>query len=176
MTTTGYKLYTFVNTTYSRPIQFGIQTAHLVHELVKKYILADGPGWAGHIAPAILEEWIQCPEPFIYVLDGRNHARLMDLQDLISVECEALRFPHGSFYESQDANGGALTVTGFVAPDDELIQRATPTVLASFSVDELFALSRDPDRALEACVQPYSHPETARHILSELLNKSSFAR
>lgn len=176
-TTRKMKLHAFVNGTYMRPIQFGIQTAHLCHAMAHKYLI-ESDGTQRHMdAAQVFKDWITptvCAEPYIHVLDGKNLERLSDLHNLIARECDVMHLPHGCFHESVGALGGILTVTGFVIPDDALI--SSPTVVSTYTVQDLITLS-----AFRGTYEPYEQTSydyrtTAPHILTELLLKSSFAR
>lgn len=114
----GYKLYTFVNTTYMRPIQFGIQSAHLLGALVLKYMMYGGPtpNPEMYVAGMRLRKYLEHPEPFIEVRDGRYLQHMVELHDQLQHISSILGLPETVFYESDVALGGIMTCVGFVAP------------------------------------------------------------
>lgn len=100
------RLYTFINF-YLSSIQQGIQSAHLVHELMLKYQMHSSG------AAKMVSDW------------ARNHKTMIVLngggtQELVSA-IETLRaqdaYPWVEFYESQECLSGALTGVAVVLPE-----------------------------------------------------------
>ena len=114
----GYKLYTFVNTTYMRPIQFGIQTAHLLGAMVLKYIINEQgvPDPKDYVSGMRVRKYLEHPEPFIEVRDGRYLQHMVELRDQLSSVGAALNLPTATFFESNAALGGIMTCVGIIAP------------------------------------------------------------
>lgn len=109
----GYKFYTWVNTLYMRPIQFGIQSGHLSDEMTCKYLLdpqAD-PEARDHFT-----KWITSADPLYIVGDGSHMERIQEINDQLQLAAEILHLPQAPFYESAAALGGIMTVTGVVVP------------------------------------------------------------
>lgn len=113
-----YRLYTFVNHVYMSPIQWGIQTAHVVSALSVKYC-AGTPEYRKYFA------WAVC-EPTILVCRGGNVGMLKALHEVLTPLADALNLPYTKFHEDQDSLGGALTSVGILVP--ELLYDAAMTL------------------------------------------------
>lgn len=110
----GYKLYTFVNCTYMREVQFGIQTTHALGEAVKKYVFQDN----GEVERQHVANYINHEEPFVIILDGSYLERMEELKSTLDLCAEVLELPRVDFYESRAAMGGMMTVIGYIIPDN----------------------------------------------------------
>lgn len=99
------RLYTFTNF-YMSPIQHGIQSAHVVHELFLKYT------GETHRRDTLLD-WAKNHKTMI-VLSAGNLAGLEDMLDVI--EPIGALFPWSEFNEDQASLGGILTCVGIVLP------------------------------------------------------------
>lgn len=100
------RLYTFTNM-YLSPIQKGIQSAHLVHELFNKYE-------SSYDERDTLYDWSTNHKTMI-VLNGGYSETLSALNDLF---CHTRNpYPFTTFHESKEALGGALTCVGIVLPE-----------------------------------------------------------
>lgn len=94
------RLYTFTNM-YLSDIQKGIQTAHLVHELM-----------LGKSDDSMTVEWATNHKTII-VLNGGFSSNLDALMNVLG----QTGYEVAEFTESQEALGGALTVVGVVLPE-----------------------------------------------------------
>ena len=104
------KLYSFVHS-YLSGIQKGIQTAHVVGELVKKYHhKLSGPH--SFQAGQLLQDWIE-KSPTISVLEGGDDFSLNEFWNLLSVDSEQL-YPWAYFAE--DSLGGITSAVGIILP------------------------------------------------------------
>lgn len=106
------RLYTMINGTYMRPIQHGIQTAHIVSEMAVAY--PDN---------LYFHEWARKHKTII-VLDGGWSA---DLEETYTRLCKITssslltpnqRLPVSIFQEEHRALRGATTATGIILPEE----------------------------------------------------------
>ena len=102
------RLYTFINY-YLSPIQAGIQSAHLVHELFNEYELTSSTPRAD--GKSIID-W-SADHKTIIVLNGGNHKSLMELFGILLEQ----DLPWVSFNEDDASLGGLMTGIGVVLPD-----------------------------------------------------------
>ena len=100
------RLYTFINP-YLSSIQQGIQSAHLVHDLMLKYQMHSSS------AAALVSDWAQHHKTII-VLNGGTTA---ELERGIEVLRAQSSYPWVEFYESRECLSGALTGFGVVLPE-----------------------------------------------------------
>ena len=119
-----YRLYTFVNNVYMSPIQWGIQTAHVVSSIMAK------PQYRNR--QDLFHDWAN-DSPTIIVCKGGPLIQL----EAIASEIERLGthfdMPWASFYEDQASLGGILTCTGILVP--EVIFNAKKETMA-YNFDE----------------------------------------
>lgn len=102
------RLYTFTNM-YLSPIQRGIQSAHVTHDLFVKY--------NEHIdfeMNNILFDWAKNHKTMI-VLNGGYSSTLFELIDLFDDPRNP--YPFEKFHEAEESLGGALTCVGIVLPE-----------------------------------------------------------
>lgn len=104
----NYRLYTFVNNVYMSPIQWGIQTAHVVSTMManrnyrnREDLFQD---WAGD-------------SPTIIVCKGGILSTLSQLEAQVERLATHFDLPWASFYEDQDSLGGILTCVGILMPE-----------------------------------------------------------
>lgn len=115
------RLYTFVNALYLKPVQHGIQSAHIVHELFLKYSdptlysNTEISGVLGLSPSGILWNWTRTHKTIV-VLDGGICKDLFTLIDFFAHPEN--QFPWTSFYEDNDSLMGALTAVGIVLPEE----------------------------------------------------------
>lgn len=103
------KLYSFVNS-YLSGIQKGIQTAHVVGELVKKYhhkLSGENPFRAG----TILDTWLE-KEPTISVLEGGDHFRLSEFRTLLY----GANMPYPWAFFKEDSLNDSYSAVGIILP------------------------------------------------------------
>lgn len=107
-----YRLYTMINW-YLSPIQQGIQSAHIVHELFTKYEnyiktnSEDTP-------KEILYDWANNHKTMIVLNGGANHD-IIDKQQLINFNSCGLPYAH--FCEDSYSLGNVMTGVGVVIPN-----------------------------------------------------------
>jgi len=100
---------------YLSPIQRGIQSAHLVHELFNIYTGLDpqyDAEWTDK--ELILQEWSMDHKTMI-VLNGGYSETLKNLMDLFDNKQNS--FPYCDFHEAEESLNGALTCVGIVLPE-----------------------------------------------------------
>jgi hypothetical protein len=111
------RLYTFTNM-YTEGIHAGIQSLHVLGELVNKYprnhLLGADP--AKDQATNVLYDWLENHKT-VYVYDGGLASMLWDRYQELRECANALKLPIARFYESKEALNGALTCVGIVVPD-----------------------------------------------------------
>lgn len=118
------RLYTFTNM-YLSSIQKGIQSAHLVHEIMiesqmnRVTTFADSNGIRQSIdytqKNLMVLEWAEHYKTMI-VCNGGNSAMLQEFIDFM--ESGNLPYPWTYFKEDEESLNGALTVVGIVLPED----------------------------------------------------------
>jgi hypothetical protein len=123
--TTELRLYSFVNY-YLSDLQRGLQTAHLVAELYKKYTVGKHK--------KVLVEWATDHKTII-ILNGGNCSGLADVSSNLKYYSERLELPVASFSEDMQSLGGALTVTGIIVDVNAL--RTSPFGFANTDIQEL---------------------------------------
>lgn len=101
------RLYTFCNL-YISPIQCGIQTAHVVHDLFVKYYDSVGE------ERGTLYNWAEDHKTII-VCNAGYSSELRSLIDLF--HNKANPYPWADFREGENALDGALTCVGIVLPE-----------------------------------------------------------
>lgn len=107
------RLYTFVNY-YLSSIQQGIQTAHLVSELLAKYYL-HGDIIKYKDQQTRLFNWAVMHKTII-VLNGGNSKDIEDIYISLKNDAYSLALPFANFYEDEDSLGGIMTCCGLVVP------------------------------------------------------------
>lgn len=98
----AYRLYTFVNY-YLSSIQQGIQTAHVLGEIVRVHG-ADN---------AAVDEWL-CNDKTIIVLNGGNCA---SVERIYSNAIVNSNYPGAFFREDDESLGGIVTACGVILPE-----------------------------------------------------------
>lgn len=106
--------YSFTNM-YTAGIHAGIQTAHAVHSMQRKYAAADGMrGWIA-AAETMYNYWAdQCQT--IIVLNAGYHSALESLYEELQKPAEELELPVVKWKESSEALNGATTAVGIIVP------------------------------------------------------------
>ncbi len=94
------------------PIQHGIQSAHLVHELFIKH----RGTYPSLQQREILYEWATNHRTMI-VLSAGNLEGLKEAERLVSKASESLNLPGTYFHEDEASLGGVLTCVGIVLPE-----------------------------------------------------------
>lgn len=107
----NYRLYTFTNF-YMSPIQHGIQSAHLVHELFIKH----RGTYPSLQQREILYEWATNHRTMI-VLSAGNLEGLKEAERHVAKVSESLNLPGTYFNEDEASLGGVLTCVGIVLPE-----------------------------------------------------------
>jgi len=107
------RLYVWTNR-YISSIQKGIQTAHLVSDLMIKYLHPEATTdyWTRK-AKGTLLEWA-CSHKTIIVLDGGNCEALLGVCRVLN---DRNPYPWTSFSEDKESLNEALTVVGVVIPE-----------------------------------------------------------
>lgn len=100
------RLYTFINF-YLSSIQQGIQTAHIVHDLMLKYQVHSSG------AAKLFTDWARNHKTII-VLNGGGTA---EIEQAVEVLREQSQYPWAEFYESRECLSAALTGVGVVLPE-----------------------------------------------------------
>lgn len=124
------RLYTFTNM-YLSPIQKGIQSAHVTHDLFVKY-----RDYMDYEMNAFLFDWAENHKTMI-VLNGGYSSTIAALN--LSFSDSRNPYPFTHFNESDDALCGALTCVGIVLPEKiyetAALIRKDPTVLEMITND-----------------------------------------
>lgn len=113
------RLYSFTNM-YTSGIHAGIQTAHLVHEMMRKYEKKnDGPHMDLRAATKLgnLYDWADNHKTII-VKCGGYHSALVSLYDELKEYSAYFQLPMGRWRESKDALNNAQTAVGIVVPKE----------------------------------------------------------
>lgn len=105
------RFYCFINFMLSS-IQQGIQTGHASVELMTSVALSRKVMLSPSDEMAL--DWAKNHKTYI-CLNGGNHAAIGVAEDIIAFQNG--RYPHASFYESEEALGGLRTCVGVVLPD-----------------------------------------------------------
>ncbi len=113
------RLYTFVNGLYMRPIQFGIQSAHLLGDMMVKYRplqIVDGELDAVKISDQYIQlnEWAEHHKTMV-ILNAVNVAGLQEIFTFLDSEDNP--FPYGKFHEDEQSLGGVITCAGVIVPE-----------------------------------------------------------
>lgn len=103
------RLYAFTNM-YLSPLQQGLQTAHLVHELFNKYSDKNSAEYNN------LNEWSKNHKTII-ILNGGNQAKLETIKKEIELLEYCTTYPNTFFREDKDSLNEALTCVGIILPD-----------------------------------------------------------
>ncbi len=106
----NYRLYTFVAGLYLSELQKGLQTAHIVGELMAAY----RPGFndAGDAA----YEWA-ANDKTIIILNALNHGGVVAARDNMRLLAEELNLPSAIFYEDEMSMNRMATAFGVVVPE-----------------------------------------------------------
>lgn len=116
------RLYSFVNGLYLRPIQHGIQTAHLVHDLFIKYQTVHRKD-----AGRVLYDWARDHKTII-ILDASPMANVEATYRSLIELGPKLKLPYEYFKEDEESLGGIMTCCGIVVP--ERLYNAVPGKVA----------------------------------------------
>lgn len=103
----NFRLYSFVNF-YLSPIQQGIQTAHLIHELYAATFSKRQRN--------VLRDWTWNDKTII-VLNGGNLDVIHDKYALISEFGNLCKLPYTCFHEDDSSLGGIMTCCGVIVPE-----------------------------------------------------------
>lgn len=140
--TANCRLYSFVHTML-KPIQHGIQTAHVLgviaHDALDMATLASPEHMSMKDAEFVdlVRDYV-CMDHTIIVLDGGVSAQLTDIATTISEYAKLLNLPYGTFHEDHASMCGMMTAVGILVP--ESIWALDPKAIAA-SV----AISVDPN-------------------------------
>ena len=108
------RLYTFVNGLYMRPIQFGIQSTHLLGDMMIKYS-EESLKYSGEKEQRnMLYDWAEHHKTMI-ILNAVNAAGLIDVFEFLDSTDNP--FPYGKFHEDEQSLGGVITCVGVVLPE-----------------------------------------------------------
>lgn len=103
------RLYTFTHFIL-RSIQQGIQSGHVSHAIVQKYI--DDRKTSKELKA--LKEWL--PQPTIICLNGGNSAELRAIWSAVDNNASFLKLPYQIFCEDQETLDGIVTGCGVIIP------------------------------------------------------------
>lgn len=106
---TKYRLYTFVNNVYMSPIQWGIQTAHVVSSMMVKYHQSERTD--------VFNNWAAI-SPTIIVCKGGILSTLQEIEQKIDFLGNSFNLAHASFCEDDESLGGILTCVGILVPEE----------------------------------------------------------
>lgn len=130
---TGSCLYIWVNGTYSNPVQNGLQSLHMGLQMAADYLIDT---WGkSDAAVETFKSYLTCKEPFVRIKAAANLRMLKDIEADLRLAGIVLDIPFSSFYESEDANGGMMTATGAVIPDDLLLTDDECRILADQNIE-----------------------------------------
>lgn len=101
------RLYTFINY-YLSSIQQGIQSAHIVSELMHK-------SWEPDLA-YMIKDWAQNHKTII-VCNGGNNESIENLARFFQIVADE-KYPYTTFCEDQNSLCGALTGVGIILPEE----------------------------------------------------------
>ena len=176
--TTPIRLYSFVNTTYMRPIQFGIQSTHLIGQaLVPKYTRSGSTTTA---ASATFMDWCNSTEAgYVEIRDGVCLGRQTIINSIIESCCPILGLPHGKYHESDEALGGIMTITGFIARESDVIDpkdlRQMVPPICNNDIDIIETMAAAARAAYDLGTSPFE-AHTAKLCLSYLIASHGRAR
>lgn len=129
---TGSCLYIWVNGTYSNPTQNGVQSLHMGLQMAADYLV--DPVHKSPAAIQTLEAYLKCSEPFIRIKGAAHLRMLKDIEADLRIAAPILDIPIASFVESEEANGGMMTATGAVIPDNLLLTDEEAMLLADQNI------------------------------------------
>lgn len=124
------RLYSFTLTPYLSSIQHGIQTAHVVHTMGRKY---EKPprrpeDFEYHLeAKKVYDDWADGKEggSYIYVKAGGDASNLWTMYQELRDIAQKLNLPFARWYESKEALNGALTAVAII-PTEEIMRWVDP--------------------------------------------------
>ena len=107
------RLYSFVNALYLRPVQHGIQSAHLTADMFVKYSVSPSE------EAKMLFSWAKDHKTMIILDGGPNELINTKFNELDVLSKSGLSFPmaFGSFNEDEFSLGGIMTCCGCVLPE-----------------------------------------------------------
>ena len=108
----NYRLYSFVNHLYMSPLQWGIQTAHCVSNIMAAVgsLKDDDPQ-----SYQMVVDWAQSPT--IIVCQGGNVSMLNDLYHRLGPLAFTLALPYTKFHEDAESLGGVITAVAVLVPE-----------------------------------------------------------
>lgn len=107
------RLYTFINF-YLSQIQAGIQSAHILGEIVNDYIITPVHETGKSSRTIMVEDFLQNHKTMIVCNGGNNQ---MLLERIALFDDVRNPFPFAIFHEDEDSLCGALTGVGIVLPE-----------------------------------------------------------
>lgn len=110
------RLYSFTNM-YTSGIHAGIQTAHVIHEMMRKYEKKYDPSINDGAKLATLYDWADNHKTIIVKCAG-YHDELVNLYDRLKPYSAQFRLPMGRWRESKEALNNAQTAVCIVVPSD----------------------------------------------------------
>ncbi len=127
----NYRLYTFVNF-YLSSIQQGIQTAHVLGEIVRIHGSDN----------AVVDHWLH-QDKTIVVLNGGNSAAIENIYKECIASCD---YPGAYFIEDEESLNGAITACGVILPESVWGARRGPTTDGMGGYYYEYGNYLDPDR------------------------------
>jgi len=146
----AYRLYSFINHLYMSPIQWGIQTAHVVSTLSVLY----KHNTEQHKAYL---EWAE-KEPTIIICQGGNVGMLTDLLGRLEPLAKQLNLAITEFHEDEQSLGGVITAVGVLVPD------------TLFDVDVVTTVDEAGQRVQHFVTKDGEHTYKPWHIQHEFLS------
>jgi hypothetical protein len=106
----NYRLYSFVANNYLSPLQCGLQTAHVVSELSRRYP-------AGSRSDAVYRDWATNDKTII-ICGAGNHKGVLDcFVELDRLGDRGLELPTALFREDEQSMNGMATACGVIVPE-----------------------------------------------------------
>lgn len=112
------RLYAYTNM-YTEGIHAGIQTAHVLGELINKYPKIEHHVSTGIAVPPanhLLYDWL-ANHKTIYIYNGGLASMLWNRYEALREFANQFELPIARFYESKEALNGALTSVAIVVPE-----------------------------------------------------------
>lgn len=123
----NYRLYSFVANHYLSPLQCGLQTAHVVGELMTAY----KPDF-NEVGDAVYE-WAQCDKTIIIMAAGNHEGVLNGFQEIRRTSV-AIGLPYALFREDERSMNGMATAFGVIVPQKYWDTKFSPEVVYSSEV------------------------------------------
>jgi hypothetical protein len=113
MSSQNYRLYTFVAGLYLSELQKGLQTAHVVSEMVDNYMPMGGPACNEWVT---FRDWADTDKTII-ILNALNHGTVTRTFAEMAPWAKEAGLPIVLFHEDEESMNGMATACGIILPE-----------------------------------------------------------